>query len=116
MIGLAVGIDYSVFILSRYRAELATGRTAGDAIGVALGTAGSAVVFAGVTVLIALAGLTVVGIPLLTVKGLSAAVAVAVAVVVALTLLPAVACFAGHRLAPKPTPAPPAANSAAPLP
>jgi putative drug exporter of the RND superfamily len=102
MIGLAVGIDYSVFILSRYRAELATGRTGGDAIGVALGTAGSAVVFAGVTVLIALAGLTVVGIPFLTVMGLSAAVAVAVAVVVALTLLPAVAGFAGHRLAPKP--------------
>jgi putative drug exporter of the RND superfamily len=55
MIGLAVGIDYSVFILSRYRSELAAGRTARDAIGVALGTAGSAVVFAGSTVFVALA-------------------------------------------------------------
>ena len=88
MIGLAVGIDYSVFILSRYRSELAAGQAPRDAIGVALGTAGSAVVFAGVTVFIALAGLTVVGIPFLTVMGLSAAGAVAVAVLVALTLLP----------------------------
>jgi RND superfamily putative drug exporter len=102
MIGLAVGIDYSVFILSRYRSELAAGRTARDAIGVALGTAGSAVVFAGSTVFIALAGLTVVGIPFLTVMGLSAAGAVAIAVLVALTLLPAVIGFAGHRLTPKP--------------
>jgi putative drug exporter of the RND superfamily len=102
MIGLAVGIDYSVFILSRYRSELVAGRTDRDAIGVALGTAGSAVVFAGVTVFIALAGLTVVGIPFLTVMGLSAAGAVAIAVLVALTLLPAVIGFAGHRLTPKP--------------
>jgi RND superfamily putative drug exporter len=99
--GLAVGIDYSVFILSRYRSELAAGRTYPDAIGAALGTAGSAVVFAGVTVFIALAGLTVVGIPFLTVMGLSAAGAVAIAVLVALTLLPAVIGFAGHRLTPK---------------
>jgi RND superfamily putative drug exporter len=98
MIGLAVGIDYSVFILSRYRSELAGGRPPGEAVGVALGTAGSAVVFAGVTVFIALAGLTVVGIPFLTVMGLSAAAAVAIAVLVALTLLPAVNGFAGQRL------------------
>jgi len=102
MIGLAVGIDYSVFILSRYRSELAAGRAPGDAISAALGTAGSAVVFAGGTVLIALAGLAVVGIPFLTVMGLSAAGAVAIAVLVALTLLPAVIGFAGHRLTPKP--------------
>ncbi|HEX4671110.1 MAG TPA: MMPL family transporter [Solirubrobacteraceae bacterium] len=102
MIGLAVGIDYSVFILSRYRSELTAGRASCDAIGAALGTAGSAVVFAGVTVFIALAGLAVVGIPFLTVMGLSAAGAVAVAVLGALTLLPAAVGFAGHRLAPKP--------------
>jgi RND superfamily putative drug exporter len=102
MIGLAVGIDYSVFILSRYRSELAAGRAPQDAIGAALGTAGSAVVFAGVTVFIALAGLAVVGIPFLTVMGFSAAGAVAIAVLVALTLLPAVAGFAGHRLTPRP--------------
>jgi putative drug exporter of the RND superfamily len=102
MIGLAVGIDYSVFILSRYRSELAAGRASVEAVGVAFGTAGSAVVFAGVTVFIALAGLTVVGIPFLTVMGLSAAGSVAVAVLVALTLLPAVIGFAGDRLTPKP--------------
>ncbi len=101
MIGLAVGIDYSVFILSRYRSELAAGQAPRDAIGVAFGTAGSAVVFAGVTVFIALAGLTVVGIPFLTVMGLSAAGAVAIAVLAALTLLPAVIGFAGRRLTPK---------------
>jgi putative drug exporter of the RND superfamily len=101
MIGLAVAIDYSVFILSRYRSEMAAGRPPREAVGVALGTAGSAVVFAGSTVFIALAGLTVVGIPFLTVMGFSAA-AVAVAVLVALTLLPAVMGFAGHRLTPGP--------------
>jgi RND superfamily putative drug exporter len=69
---------------------------------VALGTAGNAVVFAGITVIIALAGLAVVGIPFLTVMGLSAVAAVAVAVLVALTLLPAVAGLAGHRLIPGP--------------
>ena len=101
MIGLAVGIDYSVFILSRYRSELAKGIGPEQAIGVAASTAGSAVVVAGTTVFIALAGLTVVRIPFLTVMGLGAAAAVAVAVTVALTLLPAVAGIAGNRLAPK---------------
>src|SRR5262249_59459732 len=101
-IGLAVGIDYSVFILSRYRAELATGKPPRDAVGVAAATAGSAVVFAGLTVVIALAGLTVVGIPFLTVMGLSAAATVAIAVLVALTLLPAVIGFACNRHTPKP--------------
>jgi RND superfamily putative drug exporter len=102
MIGLAVGIDYSVFILSRYRSELSAGRTSPEAVSVAFGSAGSAVVFAGVTVLIALAGLTVAGIPFLTVMGLAAAASVAIAVLVALTLLPAVIGFAGHRLTPGP--------------
>jgi RND superfamily putative drug exporter len=103
MIGLAVGIDYSVFILSRYRSELARGKAPLEAVGVAAATAGSAVVFAGTTVVIALAGLIVVGIPFLTVMGLSAAATVAIAVLVALTLLPALIGFAGPRLAPKPT-------------
>ena len=103
MIGLAVGIDYSVFILSRHRAELTRGRSPRDAAGIAAGTAGSAVVFAGTTVFIALAGLSVVGIPFLTVMGLSAAAAVLIAVLVALTLLPAILGFAGERLRPKPT-------------
>ncbi len=89
MIGLAVGIDYSLFILARYRAELQHTDDREDAMGIAVGTAGSAVVFAGLTVLIALAALAVVRIPFLTTMGLAAAGAVTVAVLVALTLLPA---------------------------
>ncbi|MBQ0986384.1 MMPL family transporter [Streptomyces sp. F63] len=97
MIGLAVGIDYALFIVSRYRAELVDGRDPADAAGRAVGTAGSAVVFAGLTVVIALAGLSVVNIPLLTKMGLAAAGTVVVAVLVALTLIPAVLGFAGDR-------------------
>lgn len=66
MIGLAVGIDYALFIASRYRAELTEGHSREEAAGRAVGTAGSAVVFAGLTVIIALAGLAVVNIPILT--------------------------------------------------
>jgi RND superfamily putative drug exporter len=90
MIGLAVGIDYALFILARYRSELDHTDDRAEAMGVATGTAGSAVVFAGLTVLIALAALSVVGIPFLTTMGLAAAGTVFVAVLVALTLLPAV--------------------------
>ena len=90
MLGLAVGIDYALFILSRYRAELARTDDRQEAVGLAVGRAGSAVVFAGMTVIIALAALSVVGIPLLTSMGIAAAATVAVAVLIALTLLPAV--------------------------
>jgi putative drug exporter of the RND superfamily len=90
MIGLAVGIDYALFILARYRGELEHTGDRAEAVGVAVGTAGSAVVFAGLTVLIALAALSVVGIPFLTAMGLAAAATVLIAVLVALTLLPAV--------------------------
>ncbi|WP_045875479.1 MMPL family transporter [Pseudofrankia sp. DC12] len=100
MIGLAVGIDYALFITSRFRDELAAGQDGEQAAGRAAGTAGSAVVFAGLTVVIALAALTVAGIPFLTEMGLAAAATVAVAVAIALTLLPAVFGFAGRRLAP----------------
>ncbi|MDF3141370.1 MULTISPECIES: MMPL family transporter [unclassified Streptomyces] len=98
MLGLAVAIDYALFIVSRYRSEIRAGHDPEDACGRALGTAGSAVVFAGLTVVIALAGLSVVGIRLLTDLGLAASFAVVVAVVVALTLLPAVLGFAGTRI------------------
>ncbi|MBR7825704.1 MMPL family transporter [Actinospica sp. MGRD01-02] len=89
MLGLAVGIDYAVFIVSRYREEREQGIEAREAAGLAVGTAGSAVVFAGMTVVIGLAGLFVVGVPMLTKMGLAAAGAVAVGVLVALTLVPA---------------------------
>jgi putative drug exporter of the RND superfamily len=89
MLGLAVGIDYALFVVSRYREERANGRAPQEATALAVGTAGSAVVFAGLTVVIALAGLAVVGIPMLTKMGLAAAGAVVVAVLIALTLVPA---------------------------
>ncbi|MET7320500.1 MMPL family transporter [Streptomyces sp. NPDC005549] len=89
MLGLAVGIDYALFVVSRYREERANGHDPQEAAGLSAGTAGSAVVFAGLTVIIALAGLSVVGVPMLTKMGLCAAGAVAVGVLVALTLVPA---------------------------
>ncbi|MFI6333483.1 MMPL family transporter [Streptomyces sp. NPDC050535] len=93
MLGLACGIDYAVFIVSRYREERAKGHPPQEAVGLATGTAGSAVVFAGLTVVIALAGLAVVGVPMLTKMGLAAAGAVAVGVLIALTLVPALLGF-----------------------
>ncbi|MFF5938377.1 MMPL family transporter [Streptomyces sp. NPDC012508] len=98
MIGLAVGIDYALFIVSRYRAELAEGREREDAAGRAVGTAGSAVVFAGLTVVIALVGLAVVNIPMLTKMGFAAAGTVVIAVLIALTLIPALLGFAGAKV------------------
>ncbi|MFE5963641.1 MMPL family transporter [Streptomyces sp. NPDC056463] len=98
MIGLAVGIDYALFIVSRYRAELAEGREREDAAGRAVGTAGSAVVFAGLTVVIALVGLAVVNIPMLTKMGFAAAGTVVIAVLIALTLIPALLGFAGTKV------------------
>ncbi|MFT4122614.1 MAG: MMPL family transporter, partial [Microbacteriaceae bacterium] len=102
MIGLAVGIDYALFILSRHRSQLARGVPPRESAGLAVGTAGSAVVFAGLTVIIALLGLLVVGIPFLTVMGVGAAFAVLVAIAVATTLLPALLGVAGGRLRPRP--------------
>ncbi|MCX4823704.1 MMPL family transporter [Streptomyces sp. NBC_01142] len=98
MIGLAVGIDYALFIVSRYRAELAEGREHEEAAGRAVGTAGSAVVFAGLTVVIALVGLAVVNIPMLSKMGFAAAGTVVIAVLIALTLIPALLGFAGKRV------------------
>lgn len=101
MLGLAVGIDYAVFIVSRYRAELLEGYEPKEAAGRAVGTAGSAVVFAGLTVVIALAGLSVVGIPILAKMGMAAAGTVVIAVVIALTLVPALLGFLGDRVLPR---------------
>lgn len=98
MIGLAVGIDYALFVVTRHRQNLAHGLDVEEAAARANATAGGAVVFAGVTVMIAIAGLSVVGIPFLTVMGLAAAATVAVAVLVAITLLPALLGFVGHNI------------------
>jgi len=96
MIGLAVGIDYALFILSRYRAEWAR-MSAPEAAGMAAGTAGSSVVFAGTTVFTALFALLIARIEFLTAMGLSAAATVAIAVLVSLTLIPAMLGLLGDK-------------------
>ncbi|ROO84988.1 RND superfamily putative drug exporter [Actinocorallia herbida] len=101
MLGLAVGIDYALFIITRFRHELNAGRPVPEAAAMAVGTAGSAVVTAGLTVVIALAGLAVAGIPFLTQMGLAAAASVVVAVLIAITLVPAMTGFVGHRALPR---------------
>ncbi|ACZ32218.1 MMPL domain protein [Xylanimonas cellulosilytica DSM 15894] len=101
MLGLAVGIDYALFIVSRHRDQLRDGMGVEESIARATATAGSAVVFAGLTVMIALVGLGVAGIPFLTVMGVTAAMGVGIAVLVSLTLLPALLGFAGERLRPR---------------
>lgn len=118
MIGLAVGIDYALFILSRYRSELIAHVDGQDLepkelqqkfrtipvkdrahlAGLAVGKAGSAVVFAGLTVLIALAALSIINIPFLTAMALAAAGTVAIAVIVAITLLPAIMGLIGTKV------------------
>ena len=102
MIGLAVGIDYALFILSRHRTQLAHGMDAEESAATSVATAGGSVVFAGVTVMIALAGLLIVGIPFLGLMGVTAAFAVLLAMLAAITLLPAVMGLLKGRLAPKP--------------
>jgi len=102
MLGLAVGIDYALFIISRHRDQLAAGMEVEESAARAVGTAGSAVVFAGLTVIIALVGLSIAGLPFLTVMGVFGALTVAFEVALALTLLPAFMGFAGERLRPKP--------------
>ena len=99
MLGLAVGIDYALFIVARHQDQVRAGVDPEESAARATGTAGSAVMFAGITVLIALVGLSFAGIPFLTTMGLAAAGAVAVAVVVAVTLTPALLGFAKGRVA-----------------
>jgi RND superfamily putative drug exporter len=101
MIGLAVGIDYALFILSRHRNQFARGMDTEESAAQSVATAGGAVMFAGLTVIIALLGLLVVGIPFLSVMGVAAAFAVFVAVSIAVTLLPAIMGLAKGRMRPK---------------
>ncbi|MFI1409102.1 MMPL family transporter [Streptomyces sp. NPDC020707] len=102
MLGLAVGIDYALFVVSRHRQELARGSSVRQAVARATATAGSAVTFAALTVIIALIGLAVADVPTLTSMGVSAAGAVAVAALTSLGLLPALLATAGERLRPGP--------------
>ncbi len=98
MLGLAVGIDYALFIVARHQDQVRSGVDPEESVARATGTAGSAVVFAGITVLIALIGLSFANIPFLTTMGIAAALAVAIAVLVALTLTPALLGFVGRRV------------------
>ncbi|WAC66193.1 MMPL family transporter [Agrococcus sp. SL85] len=98
MLGLAVGIDYALFIIYRHRKQLLRGMEPIDSIGLANGTAGNAVVFAGTTVVVALLALGITGIPFLGLMGVAGAVSVAVAVLIAVTAIPALLGLAGRRI------------------
>lgn len=98
MLGLAVGIDYSLFILSKYRTLLLQGYGYEEAAGRAIGTAGNAVLFAAATVIIALGALSVVRVPFMTAMGLAAAATIAVAALVAITVTPAFMGLFGKRV------------------
>ncbi|MDQ0613867.1 RND superfamily putative drug exporter [Microbacterium sp. W4I4] len=102
MLGLAVGIDYSLFIVARHQDQVRDGVDPEESASRAVGTAGSAVVFAGITVLIALIGLGFAGIPFLTTMGIAASVAVAISVMIAITLTPALLGFLKGRVAGRP--------------
>ncbi len=98
MLGLAVGIDYALFVVNRHRRQLKEGYEVHESIALANGTSGNAVVFAGSTVFIALLALNVTGIPFLGLMGTVGAVCVAIAVVIAVTLLPGLLSLAGTRV------------------
>src|SRR5688572_21749286 len=98
MIGLAVGIDYSLFIVTKHRAQVADGMEVRESIGRAIATAGGAVLFAGGTVAISLLALVVADIPLVTTLGYTSAIAVAFAILAALTLLPALFGLLGSHV------------------
>ncbi len=101
MLGLAVGIDYTLFIVNRHRRQLKAGMPVDESIGLSTGTSGNAVVFAGSTVFIALLALNVTGIPFLGLMGTVAAFSILVAVLVAITMTPALLGLLGLRLLPK---------------
>ena len=98
MIGLGVGIDYSLFIVTRYRENRATGIELEAAVGRSVATAGSAVLFAGTTVVIAMCGLAIAGIPYVARLGYMAAIVVAVMILAALTLLPSIIAVVGNGI------------------
>ncbi len=98
MLGLAVGIDYALFIISRHQEQVRHGMPPEESAARAVATAGSAVVFAAVTVIIALLGLAVAGIPFLTTMGVAAALGVAIAVLLSTTLTPALLGFGGRKV------------------
>ena len=98
MIGIGVGIDYSLFVVTRFREELAAGQTVERAVGIAVDTAGRAVIFAGAAVVIALGALFIVDFPFITALGIAGSIVVATSVLVAITVLPALLGLIGPRI------------------
>ncbi len=98
MIGLGVGIDYALFIVTRHRQYLQEGMSVEDSLGTANATAGQAVLFAGTTVVIAILGLSLAGLPSVTATGLSVSLVVVIAMLAAITLLPGLLGLAGTKL------------------
>ena len=98
MIGLGVGIDYALFIVTRYREELHQGAAPADAVRIANNTEGKAVLFAGLTVVVSLLGMLLIGLPFISGLGVGSAVTVVVTMIASLTLLPALLGFAGDRV------------------
>ncbi|KQQ93272.1 RND transporter [Leifsonia sp. Leaf325] len=98
MLGLAVGIDYSLFIINRHRKQLLQGAEPHESVGLANGTAGNAVVFAGTTVIVALFALNITGVPFLGLMGTVGAISVAIAVLIATSLTPALLGLLGTRI------------------
>lgn len=98
MIGIAVGIDYALFVVTRHRQHLAFGHSVVESVALATHSAGRSVIFAGVTVVISMLGLTLVGIPLIASMGVAVAITVSVAVLVAITFLPALLGLIGTNI------------------
>ena len=98
MIGLGVGIDYALFVVTRHRQQLQEGATVADAAGAAIATAGKAVLFAGGTVMIAILGLRLADMPAITMIGVAISIVVAIAMAAAVTLLPALLGLAGTKI------------------
>jgi RND superfamily putative drug exporter len=98
MIGLGVGIDYALFIVTRFREQLRVGHSVGESVAIAIDTSGRAVVFAGFTVVISLLGMLLMGVSFVQGLGIGAATIVAVTMVASVTLLPALLGFAGDRV------------------
>ena len=98
MIGLGVGIDYALFLVTRFREHLHDGETVDEAVGRALATAGQAVIFAGGTVFVAILGLSAAGVPFITAAGVGISSVVVIMVLAAITLLPALMGLIGTRI------------------
>ena len=98
MIGIGVGIDYSLLIVTRFREGLHTGKSVEESVVLAVTTSGRAVIFAGMVVAVAFLGLFLMGLPFVAALGTAGAIVVVFAVLVGLTLMPAMLSLAGHRI------------------